>query len=135
MKIRRSKFIGIVGCVLALVAFSLPVAAAHHEEAEHGRSHQKAKKTKTAVEMKEEAAEMKGEAKREASERAEEAMEDASERKDEALERSGDSRGAEMRERSDQRKAIMEESKSGTEPSERKGKKAWWKFWGSDGAE
>jgi hypothetical protein len=42
-------------------------------------------------------------------------------------------RGAEMRDRRDERKAIMQEAKGSSEPgTPQKGKKPWWRFWGSD---
>ncbi len=104
---------------LAFLALSAPTMAAHHEgDAEKAKGHQKVREMK--AKGKAHADEMKQEGKTHA---------------DEMTEKANDAKGEAMRERRDERKAIMDEAKSTTEPSERKGKKPWWKFWGSDDAE
>jgi hypothetical protein len=91
----------------AALTFSVPAWGAHHEAGEVGKGQQKAK----------------------------EKAADGREKAEDAMDRAEDAKGEAMRERRDQRKEIMDEAKSSTEPSERKGKKPWWKFWGSDESE
>jgi len=105
MKIRRS-----MAVTLTTLALAVPAMATHHEDAS-AKGREKAE---------------------EASAKGRERAGAARARGTDAVEET-EAQGDAMKDRRDERKAIMDQTKGAAEPgTPQKGKKPWWRFWGSD---